>query len=155
MKLWRKVRLDLAPEGYACVDDEWHWAWDPDDDPDKPKGKWVHVPTEDDYYWVGEGEPPIDDGFTHDKVNLGSWKPTEEDERRWKEENEERLKYEIEKMRQEKKDYMKNYHKRKKEELLQPIIMDQSGEKSDYDKLRDDNLKEFEELKKASGLFDD
>ena len=32
---------------------------------------------------------------------VGSWKPTEEDERRWNEENEQLLKYEIEKMRQE------------------------------------------------------
>ena len=58
-------------------------------------------------------------------------------------------------MRQEKKDYMKSYHKRKKEELLQAIMMDQSGEKSEYDKLRDDNFREFEKLKKASGLFED
>ena len=32
--------------------------------------------------------------------------------------------------------------------------MDQSGEKSEYDKLRDDNLNKFKEFKKASGLFD-
>ena len=142
-------------EGYVCIDGVWHWAGNPDDDPEKPKGEWVYLPIDDEYYWSGEGDPPTEDHFSYNDTNQGSWKVTEEDEKRWKEEDEKLLKYEMEKIREERKAYMKNYHKKKKEELLKPIILDQKGEKSKYEELRESNLKEFERLKKESGLFDD
>ena len=139
-------------EGYAMVNGDWFWAGDPDDDPEKPKGEWVYNPTDDDYTWVGEGDPPPDDHFDSSKNN---WEVTEEDERRFKEQEEKWLRYEIEKMREEKKAYMKEYHRKKKEALKQPIEMEENREKGEYEKLRDKTLEEFERLKKESGLFDD
>ena len=56
-------------EGYAMVNGEWFWAGDPDDDPDKPKGEWVYNAMDDDYTWVGEGDPPQDDHFDSSKNN--------------------------------------------------------------------------------------
>ena len=139
-------------EGYAMVNGDWLWAGDPDDDPKKPKGEWVYQAFDDDYIWVGEGDPPQDDHFDNNKNN---WEVTEEDEKRFKEQEEKWLQYEMEKMREEKKAYMKEYHKKKKEALQQPIEMEIHSEKGEYEKLRDETLKEFERLKKESGLFDD
>ena len=139
-------------EGYVMVDGDWFWAGNPDDDPEKPKGEWVYHPIDDDYTWVGEGDPPQDDHFDYDKNN---WEVTEEDEQRFKEQREKWLKYEMEKMREEKKAYMKEYHRKKREALQQPIEIEDLGEKGEYEKLRDKTVKEFEKLKKESGLFDD
>ena len=138
-------------EGYAMVNGEWKWAGDPEDDPDKPKGKWVYHPIDDDYSWVGEGDPPDDDQFDCTKNN---WELTEEDEKRLKEQEEKWLRQDMEAMREERKKYMKEYYQKKKEALQQPIVMDNQGEKSEYEKLRDKRIEEFEMLKKASGLFD-
>ena len=139
-------------EGYAMVNGDWLWAGEPKDDPEKPKGKWVYQAFEDDYIWVGEGDPPQDDHFDNSKNN---WEVTEEDEKRFKEQEKKWLQHEMEKMRKEKKAYMKEYHRKKKEALQQPIEMDIQSEKGEYEKLRDETLKEFERLKKESGLFDD
>ena len=139
-------------EGYANVKGEWYWAGDADDDPEKPKGEWVYQADIDDYQWVGEGDPPQDEVFDSSKNN---WKVTEEDEKRFKEQEENWLRHEIEQMREEKREYMKNYHKKKKDALLEPIVMDQYGEMSEYERIRENNIRQFEELKEASGLFDD
>ena len=138
-------------EGYANVEGEWHWAGDPDKDPEKPKGEWVYNAEYDDYTWVGEGDPPQDEPFDSSKNN---WNITEEDEKRFREQEESWLRHEIDKMREDRKEYMKNYHKKKKAELLEPIVMDSYGEMSEYERLREDNIRQFEELKEASGLFD-
>ena len=139
-------------EGYAMVNGDWLWAGEPKDDPEKPKGEWVYQAFDDDYIWVGEGDPPQDDHFDNSKNN---WEVTEEDEKRFKEQEEKWLQHEMEKMREEKKAYMKEYHRKKKEALQRPIEMDIQSEKGEYEKLRDETLKEFERLKKESGLFDD
>ena len=46
-------------------------------------------------------------------------------------------------------------HRKKVKKMLQePVILEENSEKGPYELLRENNIKEFERLKKASGLFD-
>ena len=48
-----------------------------------------------------------------------------------------------------------NRHRQKMKKLLEePVIIEENGEKCEYEKLREKNIQEFERLKKQSGLFD-
>ena len=48
-----------------------------------------------------------------------------------------------------------NRHRQKMKMLLEePVIIEENGEKCEYEKLREKNIQEFERLKKQSGLFD-
>ena len=48
-----------------------------------------------------------------------------------------------------------NRHRQKMKKLLEePAIIEENGEKCEYEKLREKNIQEFERLKKQSGLFD-
>ena len=48
-----------------------------------------------------------------------------------------------------------NRHREKVKKLLEePVIIEEKGEKCEYEKLRERNIREFERLKKESGLFD-
>ena len=85
---------------------------------------------------------------------------TEEDEKRWKDQEEKWLREEILEMKdQERKEhnaYMKKYRDMTKAKLLEPIQMPKvEGEKSEYLLLQEKNIKELEDRKKMSGLFDD
>ena len=137
-------------EGYAWVDGDWFWAGDPDKDPDKPKGEWVYQADIDDYQWVGEGPPPSQD-LTDDTNN---WEVTEEDKKRWKEQEEKWLEMKLKEQKQKQSAYMKEYRDRQKQKLNEPIEIPDYGEKSPYLLLQEKNIKERKEWMKASGLFD-
>ena len=48
-----------------------------------------------------------------------------------------------------------NRHRQKIKKLLEePVIIEEKGEKSEYEKIREKNIKELERLKKESGFFD-
>ena len=48
-----------------------------------------------------------------------------------------------------------NRHRQKMKKLLEePVLIEENGEKCEYEKLREKNIQEFERLKKQSGLFD-
>ena len=114
---------------------------------------------DDDYHWSGEGPQPketMDEEFWTADLQKMNPEVTEEDERRSKEQEERWLREEIqEKMEQARKEN-KKYRDKKKAKLLEPIeIPENKGEKSEYLLLQENNIKEFEERKKMSGLFDD
>ena len=160
-------------EGYVWIDKsygrDWFWARDTEE---PKKGEWVFRGG--DYFWEGEGDPPEEADPNMD-TNQFNW--TEEDERRFKEQKEEEIEMSLETMRQrikedreerkreedkkriqKKKDlakYMKNYREKKRAALMNPIVMPKVSEKSEYLLLQEKNIAEFEERKKASGLFDD
>ena len=107
-----------------------------------------------DWAWMGEGEPP-EEGFYYE-CNLD-----EEEEAESKDWEEKQAQWLIESLKDEKtakrkanNEYMKKYRKKKNEELQQPIELP-NLELSDYEILRENNLKALEEAKKKSGLFDD
>ena len=144
-------RIGTGPwEGYAWVDGNWFWAGDPDEDPEKPKGEWVYQADIDDYHWVGEGPPPSQD-LTDDTNN---WEVTEEDKKRWKEQEEKWLEMELKEQKLKQSAYMKEYRDRQKQKLNEPIEIPDYGEKSPYLLLQEKNIKERKEWMKASGLFD-
>ena len=107
-----------------------------------------------DWAWIGEGEPP-DEGFYHewnlDEDELAKLKEWEEQQVQWLRESlaEERIK-----KRKANNEYMKNYRRKKYNDLQKPIELP-DVEPSDYEILRENNLKALEEAKKKSGLFDD
>ena len=117
----------------------------------------------DDYHWAGEGPQPketMDPEYWTADLQKMNPEITEEDERRWKEQEERWLREAIqdqkEKERKENNAYMKKYRDKKKAKLLEPIEMPENkGGKSEYLLLQEKNIKEFEERKKMSGLFDD
>ena len=128
----------------VCVNGNWY---DVEDDPDEKKGEWVYNAGF--YWWVGEGEPePVDYPDFNDMQPV-----TEEDEQRSKEQEKEWLIDAMERMKEEKREYMRNYNEKKKKALLEPIILPENGEKCEYEKLRDKNIAELK--KKRKELFMD
>ena len=112
---------------------------------------------EGEYHWAGEGEQP-----EHTKeskfwnADFNDMQPvTKEDEERFEKQKVEWLNYEIQKMREEKSQYMRNYNMKKKAALQVPIEMSEAQPKSEYMLLQERNILELEERKKASGLFED
>lgn len=108
-----------------------------------------------DYHWAGEGPQPEstkDPNFWQADLNPTL---TEEDEENLQKQREEWLKHDIEQMKKEKAEYQRNYQKKKKAALQEPILIPEAGSKSEYELLQERNIREFESLKKASGLFDD
>ena len=114
---------------------------------------------DDDYHWAGEGPQPketMDPEYWTADLQKMNPEVTEEDERRWKDQEERWLREKIEERKKENNAYMKKYREKKKAKLLEPIEMpDDNGGKSEYLLLQEKNIKEFEERKKMSGLFDD
>ena len=116
-----------------------------------------------DYHWAGEGPQPEetkDPGYWTADLQKMNPEVTEEDEKRWKEQEErwlrEEMKEQKERERKENNAYMKKYRNMLKEKLLEPIKMPEDKEaKSEYLLLQEQNIKELEERKKMSGLFDD
>ena len=114
---------------------------------------------DDDYHWSGEGPQPketMDQDYWH--VDLQKMNPevTEEDEKRCKEQEERWLREMIQEKWEEARKANKKYRDKKKAKLLEPIEMPKNkGGKSEYLLLQESNIKEFEERKKMSGLFDD
>ena len=116
-----------------------------------------------DYHWAGEGPQPketMEPGYWTADLQKMNPEVTEEDEKRWKDQEEKWLREEILEMKdQERKEhnaYMKKYRDMTKAKLLEPIQMPKvEGEKSEYLLLQEKNIKELEDRKKMSGLFDD
>ena len=85
---------------------------------------------------------------TRKEAELKEW---EEKQVQWLRE---RLEEEKKEKRKANSEYMKRYRQKKNEELQTPIEMP-ILELSEYDIIRENNLKAMEEAKKKSGLFDD
>ena len=131
------------------------------------EGIWDYNPTDDCYYWTGDGPPPC----SFEEYNgLGEFAPPDMRKllmERTPEELEEIRKQDeyqsecyrkwftelSEEKRQEKNRYQRERRAKMKEKLASPIDIPDT-ELSDYEKLREKNLKEIEEFKLASGLFD-
>ena len=130
------------------------------------EGYWHYQGDVDDYIWVGKGPQPPDP-YAHE-VELTN--PYTEDDPDWKEwkKNEKEL------LEKEARDYEETYkewaredkerkrarnaeagkkHYRKKMKQFSEAIEIPDYEKSDYERLRDKNIQEIEDMKKASGLF--
>lgn len=136
---------------------------------DKRKaGFWDYNQCDDCYYWTGDGPSPI----SFEEYNgLGEYAPIdlkkyyaemspEEREKKRKEDeewNELQLKWyreQLEEDKQERNRKQKEKRAKLKAELSKPIEMENTEEKiSEYEQIRLDNLREIEEWKKASGLF--
>ena len=130
------------------------------------EGYWHYQGDVDDYIWIGKGPQPPDP-YAHE-VELTN--PYTEDDPDWKEwkKNEKEL------LEKEARDYEETYkewaredkerkraknaeagkkHYRKKMKQFSEAIEIPDYEKSDYERLRDRNIQEIEDMKKASGLF--
>ena len=132
-------------------------------------GYWDYNPEDDCYYWTGDGPSPC----SFEEYNgLGEYAPDDmkkllmemsPEEKRKRKELDDRRDEEykswwnemIEEDRLERNKRAKEKRDQVKDMLSVPIEMPETGEMSEYEKLREDNIKELEELKKASGLFDD
>ena len=125
------------------------------------EGYWEYLPDMDDYIWVGEGPEPPTDEFRFEA-------PTEEDNLAYDKQREAWLEAEMEERRKEKNaqmkewrkqnaDKMKAYRRKKKlalqEELDKPIEMPEL-EKSEYELIRDEVIRERNEAMKAAGILD-
>ena len=96
-------------------------------------GKWYYNPAMEDYMWSGEGPPPEDEpevfyDFPDDMPTITSEQAVNRENARLN-------------------------RKRLKEKLNTPIQLDQDHELSEYEKLREKNIKEINEAMQASGLF--
>ena len=49
---------------------------------------------------------------------------------------------------------VKRHRLKIKKMLQEPVVIEEDGKMSDYELLREQNIKEFDKLKKESGLFD-
>ena len=114
---------------------------------------------DDDYHWAGEGPRPketMDQDYWHADLQKMNFEATEEDERRCKEQEERWLREMIQEKKEQAREANKKYRDKKKAKLLEPIeVPENKGGKSEYLLLQERNIKEFEERKKMSGLFDD
>ena len=130
-------------------------------------GIWEYNPEDDCYYWTGDGPSPC----SFDEYNgLREFAPPDRRkviQERTPEEWEEIRKYDEfqsecykswfnEMAEQERQERNRNQRERRakiKEKLRSPINLPET-ELSEYEKLREKNMKEIEEFKKASGLFE-
>ena len=112
-------------------------------------GEWVFDKEYSDYYWVGEGEPPVVE-------EQPIYKPLSEQQlQSIKKQEEEWLKAAIEEREREKQE-----KRRKKYEELQalkntPISPLPEKDLCEYEKLREKNIKEREQAMLESGFFED
>ena len=59
-----------------------------------------------------------------------------------------------EELREKSRIRVQRHRKKVKKMLQEPVILEENSEKGPYELLRENNIKEFDRLKKASGLFD-
>ena len=112
-------------------------------------GEWVHNAEYDDYYWVGEGEPPeIDQEPEYKPLSAKQL----EDIKRQQD-------IRLEAMIEEQKMEAREKRRRKKEELRaamkHPVPSLPETEMCDYEKLRENNIKEREKAMSEVGYFED
>ena len=131
-------------------------------------GRWVYCPANDGYYW-SNGEMKWDyeyDLGTDANDAFPCHEMTASDEERCNKQLEEWTEQEIEQQRKERKKQQEEQRlernrlareKRKelKDKLSNPIEIDAETEMSEYELLREKNIRELEEAKKNSGWFSD
>ena len=134
---------------------------------ERKKGIWEYNPEDDCYYWTGDGPAPCS---FNEYNGLGEFAPPDRRTvimERTPEEWEEIRKHDkfqeesyrnwfnelAEEERQERNRYLRERRAMMKEKLASPIELLET-EQSEYEKLREKNVREIEEFKKASGLFD-
>ena len=133
----------------------------------RKEGIWDYNPEDDCYHWTGEEPPPC----SFEEYNgLGEFAPPDmrkvmmertpeelEEIRKEDEYQSESYKRWLDEMTEEKRQDQNRYQRERrakiKEKLSLPLELPET-ELSDYEKLREKNLKEIEEFKQASGLFD-
>ena len=133
------------------------------------EGMWMLNPQTEEYYWTGENPPPegeyeLYNGEDDVERTTDEWgRPLnkERDEREYKEWMDLQSKWYKEEMEARKKEKIAEKNKRQreryqkiKEELKQRIELPEL-EKSEYELLRERNIKEREEAMKTSGWFSD
>ena len=134
-------------------------------------GFWDYNPGDDCYHWTGDGPSPcsfeeyngLGEYDLPDMKKILMEMSPEERRKRSEEADREAESYKswwndmIEEEKLERKRKAKEKRDQIKAQLNAPIEMpsEASEELSEYEKLREANMKELEELKKASGLFDD
>ena len=132
-------------------------------------GMWMMNPHTEEYYWTGEGPPPegeyeMYNGLDEVEKSTDEWgRPLDEERNRqedkeWEELQSKWFQEEMEARRKERRDeknriQREKYHQTK--ELLKEKIEIPDLEKSEYELLRERNIKEREEAMRASGWFSD
>ena len=112
--------------------------------------EWSYCAEYGEYCWIGDGKPPEND----DDINLG-WNPTEEDYRRWKAEEDR----EIERQIEERKEFVKQQRRIKQEnrkaKMKEPVKPPPAGEPCEYEKIRENIIRERQEAMDVCGFFED
>lgn len=136
-------------------------------------GRWNYDHTNDTYYWSITGESEFEymakhgkDVFKEDYSSAWDRAWTEEDDRRWQDQLEEWSRQEMEQMKKERKEQLEEKRlernrlaKEKRQEVQQklkePIAIETEYEISEYERIREQNIKEIKDAMKDSGWFSD
>ena len=130
------------------------------------EGYWEYQADVDDYIWVGKGPQPPDpyaheweltNPYTEDDLDWKEWKKNEKEllekeARDYEETYKEWAREDKERKRARNEEAGKKHYRKKMEQLSEAIEIP-DYEKSDYERLRDRNIQEIEDMKKASVLF--
>ena len=111
-------------------------------------GEWIYNPANDDYWWSGKGEPVYYNDHNVGELTEEEWKQIEKQE-------EMRLEADMKEARERRN--MENKEKRKalKKALKRPIAALPVRELSEYEKIREKNIKERYEAMKKSKFFEE
>ena len=130
------------------------------------EGYWEYQADVDDYIWVGKGHPPPDpyaheweltNPYTEDDPDWIEWKKNEKEllekeARDYEETYKEWAREDKERKRARNAEAGKKHYRKKMKQLSEAIEIP-DYDKSEYERLRDRNIQEIEDMKKASGLF--
>ena len=130
------------------------------------EGYWHYQGDVDDYIWVGKGPQPPDpyaheveltNPYTEDDPDWIEWKKNEKEllekeARDYEETYKEWAREDKERKRARNAEAGKKHYRKKMKQFSEAIEIP-DYEKSDYERLRDRNIQEIEDMKKASGLF--
>ena len=130
------------------------------------EGYWHYQGDVDDYIWVGKGPQPPDpyaheveltNPYTEDDPDWIEWKKNEKEllekeARDYEETYKEWAREDKERKRAKNAEAGKKHYRKKMKQFSEAIEIP-DYEKSDYERLRDKNIQEIEDMKKASGLF--
>ena len=130
------------------------------------EGYWHYQGDVDDYIWVGKGPQPPDpyaheveltNPYTEDDPDWIEWKKNEKEllekeARDYEETYKEWAREDKERKRARNAEAGKKHYRKKMKQFSEAIEIP-DYEKSDYERLRDKNIQEIEDMKKASGLF--
>ena len=130
------------------------------------EGYWEYQADVDDYIWVGKGPQPPDpyaheweltNPYTEDDLDWKEWKKNEKEllekeARDYEETYKEWAREDKERKRARNAEAGKKHYRKKMKQFSEAIEIP-DYEKSEYERLRDRNIQEIEDMKKASGLF--